>query len=312
VSALTWVTGFVRARAANVEHWVLGPADPRAYGAVRIAFAVVAAAIWLDLWPLRESLFSSEGNFGEPLPLDSVRLNLFQWVRSPGGVTVVFVGVGAAIVCLGLGVWQRLSSALVYLWFVSYSAAASLALGGFDTVGRLTSLAVAVSPAVAAFSIKRARRAEPEAPVSSHGLRMLQWQLMLIYWVTFWLKAPDRYWRQGEVLSYFGVSMFARSPDPAFVDIGMWDPLLSWGTLLIELTVPVLLWKRNTRWFGMFLGLCLHGGIAIVGRLGLFSLAMVPLYLAFLERQDFDAIERALRHWGIVKKRSTEAPGEAT
>jgi hypothetical protein len=283
-----------------LERWLMGPAEARTYAAVRIAFALAAAGIWLDLWSLREALFARSGSFGPPRPLESSRLDLFQWVSSPAAVTALFVLVACAIVGLGLGVWQRLNAAIVYLWFVSYSTHAGLALGGFDTVGRLTSFVVLMSPAVSAFAIWRPAGSESPRVVPSYGLRMLQWQLMLIYWVTFWLKAPDRYWRSGEVISHFGVSMFARFPEPSFAELGVWDPLLSWGTLLIELTVPVLLWKRNTRWLGLFLGLCLHGAIALFGRLFLFSLTMVPLYLAFLERRDFELMARC---FGRVRSR---------
>lgn len=290
-----------------VEEWLMGPADPRTYACVRIAFAVVAAAIWIDLWPLRLVLFAAEGNFGAPPVADNLRLNVFQWVSSGAGVTAIFLLVAAAVVGLGLGVLQRGCAVIVYVWFASYSAAASIALGGFDTVARLTSFAVAVSPVVGVFAIKargatgaaadgKGGEAVPlGASPPAYGLRILQWQLMLIYWVTIWLKAPDKYWREGEVISHFGVSMFARSPDPAFADIGVWDPIFTWGTLLIELSLPLLLWKRNTRWFALALGLCFHGGIAVVGRLGLFSLAMVPMYLAFLEREDFEGFGSVVR-----------------
>lgn len=299
-----------------VEEWLMGPADPRTYACVRIAFAVVAAAIWVDLWPVRVVLFGAEGNFGAPPAADELRLNVFQWVSSGAGVTAVFLLVAVAIVGLGLGVWQRICAVIVYVWFASYSAAASIALGGFDTVARLTSFAVAVSPVVSVLALKTRRSGvgatEGEggesvplgAPPPAYGLRILQWQLMLIYWVTIWLKAPDKYWREGEVISHFGVSMFARSPDPSFADIGVWDPIFTWGTLLVEFSLPLLLWKRNTRWFALVLGLLFHGGIAVVGRLGLFSLAMVPLYLAFLEREDFEglgAVVRRLRRERVAR-----------
>jgi hypothetical protein len=265
------------------------PVDSRAYASVRIAFALSALSIWLDLWPLRLELFSNAGNFGPPIPQEVTRLNLFQWVSGTTGVSLVFAGVLVAIVCLGLGFGQRISALFVYLWFTSYSAAAALALGGFDTVARLTSFLVAVSPVSSAWTLPRKAEAG-RAP--RYGLRLLQWQLALIYWITVWLKAPDHFWRQGEVVSHFGVSMFARNPNPAFADLGVWDPLLTWGTLLIETLVPVLLWKRSTRWVGLCLGLVLHGTIAVLGKLELFSLSMLPMYLAFLEDSDFERFAR--------------------
>jgi hypothetical protein len=68
--------------------------------------------------------------------------------------------------------------------------------------------------------------------------------------------------------------------------------MLTWGTLLIELLVPILLWQRKFRFWGFALGLGLHAGIAVSAKLALFSLAMVPLYVAFLEQQDWDTMAR--------------------
>jgi hypothetical protein len=77
--------------------------------------------------------------------------------------------------------------------------------------------------------------------------------------------------------------------------LGVLDPLLTWGTLLIEVLVPVLLWKQSTRLFGAFLGFMLHAGIAIATNLSLFSLAMFPLYLAFFETRDWNRLGEWVR-----------------
>jgi hypothetical protein len=44
---------------------------------------------------------------------------------------------------------------------------------------------------------------------------------------------------------------------------------------------------RKTRMLGVALGIGLHVGIALSARLALFTIAMIPLYLAFFEADDF-------------------------
>ena len=62
-----------------------------------------------------------------------------------------------------------------------------------------------------------------------------------------------------------------------------------------ESSVPFLCWIKKTRWLGMFVGFALHAGIAVTTDLGLFSLAMLPLYLSFLDGDDLARLRRMTR-----------------
>jgi hypothetical protein len=116
---------------------------------------------------------------------------------------------------------------------------------------------------------------------------------MLIYVCTVWLKAPDEFWRRGEAIPYFMMSMFARHPSPVFSHHPVIGAFLTYGTLILEASIPFLLWMRKTRMLGVALGAGLHFGIALTARLGLFTIAMLPLYLSFFEADDFEW----LRSW---------------
>ncbi len=274
------------------RQWLLAPVDARVYRAVTLSFALAAGALWVDVWPLRHSLCADSGMFGGASQ-ERLGLNVFGWASSEAWVTAWFTVAAVAVLGLLVGVVPRLAAAVVYLWIVSYSHAAPFALGGFDTVLRITAFVLLISPTPRLWAWP-AERARGPTFVSRYGLRLLQWQLMLVYLCTVWLKAPDRYWRNGEVASYFGMSLFSRFPNAAFAELGALDGLLTYGTLLIETTVPALLWVRRSRWLGMLLGLSMHLGIALVGKLGLFSLSMLPLYLAFLEDGDLTRARCAL------------------
>jgi hypothetical protein len=191
-----------------------------------------------------------------------------------------------------LGVWQRLAAIAIFCWGASYSAAAPIAQSGFDTILRVVGFALIVSPTVSAWSIRKSRKDAAPPPV--YGLRIVQWQVMLIYVCTAWLKAPDPFWRAGEAISYFWMSMFSRFPSPAFSHYGVLGAIFTYSTLLIEIALPFLLWIRKSRWFGIFLGVSLHFGIAMTSKLALFSLAVTVLYAAFLEREDFEKLEKML------------------
>jgi len=261
---------------------------------VRVTYAVAALSVLIDLFPLRQTLFANTSMFGGVQPEDPFRwLNLFSLVTSEAGVTVAFLAAGASMVALGLGIFPRASAAFIYLWVASYGQTTLVAQSGFDAVLRVVGFALVLGPQVTTWSVGTR---SPEKPVPAYGLRLIQWQLMLIYLCTAWLKAPDPFWRSGQQLPYFLMSMFARWPTAAVAHHPVVGALATYATLLTEAALPFLLWKRSTRAFGMFLGLALHGTIALTSRVALFSLSMIPLYLAFLETQDFESVVR-IRRW---------------
>jgi hypothetical protein len=62
--------------------------------------------------------------------------------------------------------------------------------------------------------------------------------------------------------------------------------------------IPVLLWVKKTRWWGMLLGFALHAGISVFAReIGLFFLAMMMTYLAFLRTGDIEAVQGRVKRW---------------
>jgi hypothetical protein len=68
--------------------------------------------------------------------------------------------------------------------------------------------------------------------------------------------------------------------------------LLTWGSLLLEASIPALLISKRGRRLGFAGGLALHGGIAIASIAGMFSLCMIPFFAAFLKTEDFDLVQR--------------------
>jgi hypothetical protein len=287
--ALTALFGEVRRLAVGIEEWFLGAADDRAYAALRIGYAFAAFAVLVDFWPFRYTLLASTGLFGgASMGAPLLPLNVFTWARSEGAVTAVMLVSGAAMVCLGFGVLPRAAAAITYLWTLSYAATAPASQSGFDTILRVIGFVLVIGPS---FGPWRLGRHSPRAgPPPAYGLRLVQWQLMLIYVCTVWLKAPDPFWRNGEATTYFMMSMFARFPDPSLANIGPIGALLDYGTLLVETMVPFLLWMRRTRFLGVFLGVSLHVGIGVTSKLALFTVCILPLYAAFFERHDFDRI----------------------
>jgi hypothetical protein len=272
-----------------------GGVDPRVYALVRIGLAVAGLANLVDLWPRRHMYFSSAGMISlEALRFTSAgkyHTSIFYFVTSETGVSVVFLAAGAALLALGLGVGSRLAAALVFAWHLSYSHRAFPVLHGWDAVLRSYTFLVLVSPLGRIWSVDHVLRprATDGADVPAYGLRLMQWQLFVLYTTTVWLKVPDPFWRTGQVLAYFGMSQYSRNPDDLFMVHHEWVSAIgTYLTIAVELAIPWLLWFRKTRALGLLGGFGLHLGIAASSRLEVFSLCMIPPYMAFLERADVD------------------------
>jgi len=118
----------------------------------------------------------------------------------------------------------------------------------------------------------------------------------VLYTTTVWLKLPDGFWRSGQLLAYFSISQFSRTPDNLFLVRHEWlSALATYASLAIEASVPWLLWMKRTRPLAFAAGLGLHFVIGTTAKLGVFSLCMVPAYLSFLDRDDIDRIVSVAR-----------------
>ena len=290
-----------------------GAVDARVYALLRIAFAIVALLNLIDLWPHRAMFFSDAGMIdGAAMMAEEngqLRFSVFNDLDSPGAVTWVFVIAALAMVCLGLGIWSRVMIILVFVWQLSYTYRAFPVIHGWDILLRIQAFILLFSPLGPSLMALLKRGAggairRSESLVPRYGLILIQIQLAVVYWQTLWLKEVDGSWRNGEFISYFMLSVYSRFPSIAWARWEMASALLTYGTLIIELALPLLLWNRRTRWLGFAAGFALHFGILVTSKIWLFSLVVLVPYLAFLDGKDLDRL--AARFRGKAKSASSE------
>ena len=214
-------------------------------------------------------------------------------------VTSVFVIAALAMLCLALGIGSRVMIVLVFAFQLSYTYRAFPVVHGWDILLRIQAFILMISPLGPTFRECFLSRygglQRRDSTVPRYGLVLTQILLAVIYWQTIWLKAPDTAWRNGEFISHFMLSNYSRFQTTAWANWEVVSALLTYATLLIEIAVPLLLWKKRTRWLGFALGVSLHLGILAVSHIWLFSLAILVPYLAFLTGEDLDAIRRFVR-----------------
>lgn len=309
---------FKRLVEAYHQLW-FAPADPRVYAIARVAFAASVFLTLLDFWPIRYEVFGAGGVLDRAAieDLNGWRYpSVLYWFDSNTGVTLFLVAGLIATVCLALGIRTRVAAIAVFVLVLSYTNRARAASTGADQLLRVFSLLFAISPIHRAFGLdERVRLARGQAPttvVPSYGLVLMKLQVFVIYYQTVWLKSADKYWRTGDLMSYFMMSMYSRVPGRQWADWQTFANLMTYGTLLIELAVPWLLLFRRTRVLGFVLGFGMHIAIGLLSTLWLFSFCMMSTYLAFLAREDVDALFGWLRRLRVPSlARQRPAPLEA-
>lgn len=290
---------------AWLKFWFRGE-DARAYALLRIALGIVCLINVIDLAPIANSLLSSKGII-DPEAANSWP-NTFSLFFVSQDSSVVYAMLGLAFIAscaLIVGFASQLAAAVLYFWTCSYSHLALPALGGYDTMLRLLTIILMVSPIGHAWAIdarwwRKISGAKRQVP--RYGLVLVRWQILVIYVLSFWNKSPDTYWRAGESVAYFLMSNFAWFPSPWLTKMPILNTLLSWGTLIIELGVPFLLYNKRLRPLGFVLGWGLHLGIAVT-KVYLFSLVIMACYAAFLDGDDIDKLckisQRIMARLGI-------------
>jgi hypothetical protein len=280
-----------------------GGVDSRIYGLFRIAFSLVSFVNLIDLWPYRQAFLSPNGMIDRGTLYEAIGkepyYSLFFHIGSQEGVTAACISAGLAMVTLGLGIFPRLAAIVVFVWHISFSHAAFPALIGWDNILRVYSFLLMISPLGEVWSLPNwLRRVKREDQIAAklvapqYGLVLMRIQLAVIYFDSAWSKVNDEYWRSGQLIPYYMMSIYARYPNTAWADQLLLGCLMTWGSLAIEIALPALILLPRTRRLALWLGVALHLGIAATSTLSLFSWTILAAYVSLLTQQDMDWLSK--------------------
>ena len=253
----------------------------------RIVFGIVATAWMFSLIPILEPFFGRDGAI--PVPeLTSGAWTLLILVHGTTMIWVLWLAGVLGAIALTVGLQARLAALVVFVVMVSVNRWAPIALNAGDGLLRILSLYALLMPVGSAVSVDRWRR-EREGmwtfPLHAPwALRLAQVQLSVIYLTTVWEKAGGQLWRDGSATSFaMRIGDIARVPMPSFVtDSVVLTEMATYGTLVVELAIGVLVWNRVARPWVLGVGVLLHLSIEVTLAVGFFSPGMLTLYLAFV------------------------------
>jgi hypothetical protein len=232
------------------------------------------------------------------------RLNVFAFLpQTEFWSNAIFYALAISAMFLCIGLFTRASSIAVFVLIASLHQRNLFITNSGDTLLRCSLFFLMFAPAGAALSLDRLRhiwsgkegpQIRPRAPWAQ---RMIQIELSLLYFMTFWTKSTGPAWVDGTALYYVNhLDEFRRFPMPDFLySLGL-VRLETWFTLAAEFALGVLIWIRELRYPILIMGVLLHLSLEYNLNVPMFQWTTLALYVTFV---DADILERAwLRIFG--------------
>lgn len=213
--------------------------------------------------------------------------------RITGAVYIITV---IAALLTALGLWTRLATILLFVGTVALHHRTSDILHSGDTLMRAWIFILMISPCAAAFSldrwlkVKRGLVSGPPEDISIWPLRLVQYQLAIVYFTTVWHKMGGTFWRDGTATYYSGnLHEFDRFWMPGFTHQQPYVAITTYGTLAVELALATLVFAKPMRKWVLLAGLALHMGIEYSMNIPLFAFIICSGYLCFYEGEEVSA-----------------------
>jgi hypothetical protein len=277
------------------------PVSPVSIAVFRIAFGFLLFVNFLLMIPDVEVWFFEKGTLSQataPYVSGGAGLKLFPLLPpGDGWVWAYFVVCMLLAITLTVGFQTRISTILLFLLMVGLHHRNPLILNSGDSFFRISLFFLIFTPAGAIYSVDHFLRVRggkaSRSPVfcPPWAQRLIQIQLALVYFYTFVWKCMGTMWLDGSAIYYTSRLMeFWRFPVP-YLNEHMWTiKLMTWGTLIVEFALGVLIWIKEFRYWVLLGGVLLHLGIDYSMNIPLFGPTMMAAYLTFVDPEHMERV----------------------
>jgi hypothetical protein len=294
------------------------PISPLPLGTFRILYGLCVCGTlallhsdWLSWFGVHSWIKMETMQLIEP----EIRLNLFSVIpQNDSWILALFWLFFIASIFLTVGLWTRVSSIIVFLGLTSMNERMPFIIHGGDTFLRIAGFFLIFAPAGQALSIDLLRRKRrrgtspaPESLFAPWAQRLIQYQIAVIYFISFWWKAKGHSWWDGTALYYvLHLREIQRFPIPNWVQHPAVYKLGSWATLGFELLFPLAVWFKRFRYPLLFAGLLFHLCLEYSLNVPMFEWDILSAYVLFVEPEDLKRIfARLARRWQSTAQRTS-------
>jgi uncharacterized membrane protein len=239
-----------------------------------------------------------------------VRLNFFMLLpQDDRWIAAFFWFFLVAALLLTVGLWTRVSSIVVFLCLASIQQRNLLITHGGDTFLRVAGFFLMFAPSGAVFSIdrliqiRRGLRPDQVPKKEPWAQRMIQIELALVYFISFWWKMKGDTWTGGTALYYVThLHGIARFPLPQFLSTPTALQVGGWLTLIFECSFGLLIWFKPFRYPLLLTGLCFHLCLEYALNIPMFQWDILSAYVLFVDPADLARVwQKVSRHPSTIK-----------
>jgi hypothetical protein len=289
--------------------WLTAPIRAERIAALRIGVAAVLLWDILTTYLPQAQNFFGRDSLGSPEVFAGQhiwrRWSLLRGVADPTVLRLFLLAWAVTAILLLIGWLPRISAAFAWVMSISFIGINYYVHNSGDNVRSIALFYLMLSPCAAIWTIRAPRAvsksAEQPVFVAPWALRLLAFQLALIYFVNgvYKLAGPD--WREGNVIHAILGNLawtrfsFDQLPLPYWL-----TQIMTWTVLFWELTFPLLVMIPWLRGPALWLGVSFHLGTAALLQLGPFPFYMLCLYLPFVPWERYlDVHGRLIRNGNI-------------
>ncbi len=291
------------------------PVDTRPYALMRIALALVVLVDHLRFWHL--GLADRAYRLFEDGGLAGFHRDQYWFLDSgPEAGIVAFWVFLASMACVALGVFTRPAMLVGVLAYAQLGHLFPTGDRGVDRLVRTLFLLLICTNAHRCYSLGNLLRRRPRLATTPGWVQdLVHLLLALVYMAAGFAKVGSSGWfgLDGTPMLYrILADPLAGRLDPR---ADHWRPLFplfraaGWVTVVWEVCAPVFL-TRVARWWGL-VGICLHVGIALTMKLGMFSYGMLSIYFVVMAPFLLPALDRLERRLGTLEGPAAADGGRA-
>lgn len=277
--------------------WFFARGDPRTAALLRIAFCGLYLLVLWDFYPAMPLLFGHSGLFGtlEPFPYDlsSPRLLLFNH-DSPLELQIWFWSSVAVTVFAFLGFATRITVPLTFASMVLFQERDPFMIFGADLVMRCVGFWLLFLSCGRVWSLDwwmlRSRGNVGASEIELWPVKAIQIQVALVYLVTGLVKWNTAAWQEGSAVYYaLQVGNVFKGHAPSWV-MNHRELLaaMNYGTLVLECSIPFMMFYRPLRVWAVAAAVLLHTGIDLFMSIRFFSPAMYVGFLSLIDDKDWN------------------------
>lgn len=239
--------------------------------------------------------------------------SLYQLSSSPlYSVGLFYLGLVVSFLFM-VGYRTRLTSVSFFLLTWSLQQRNTIILNGGDNLLILLAFYLMFTDCGAYCSLDARRRCRKAARpfvalVHNYGLSAILIQIAILYATSTFQKITGHAWQDGTAIYYvlrtseFNLTRFT----PLIYSNALFVTALTYGTLLLQGSVPYLMWVRKAKPFLVLALLCFHLGIAYFMGLVWFSAVMMAAELSLFGNRDYaDLVRRWHSALGLLRRLGT-------